>query len=168
MRQLLPQEVKGFSPVLPSSPEFLEAWATAFTVGCHQYGLRIEAAWLEALGLDGFPREQGLPVPAGGKGYFLKFDNAINEQDPKRAFGRLPPPQRLTITEMQELASKLAGGIETFCHDHAPDFLIGVPNDAKLELWYHHLCRRSRFAGHSLDVRSTAYHSHRVLLIQRL
>lgn len=161
-------DIDGFVSVIPSSAEFGEAWGTSFVVGAHQYSLRIETALLAELGLQGFCEEQGILLPRHGKAHFIKFDNALNEQNPADAFGRLPPAHRLHITELRQLAFKLAGGIAHFCRSYHPDILIGVPNDSKLELWYRHLCQRNSFAGHLLDVRRTHYHSHGVLLIQRL
>jgi hypothetical protein len=161
-------DIDEFVSVTPSSIEFTEAWATSFVVGAHQYSLRIETAFLAELGLEGFCVEQGIHPPDHGKAHFIKFDNALNEQNPAAAFGRLPPAHRLQITELRQLAFKLAGGIELFCLSYQPDILIGVPNDSKLELWYRHLCQRNSFAGHLLDVRPTHYHSHGVLFIQRL
>ncbi|WP_298373675.1 hypothetical protein [Azospirillum sp.] len=167
MKLLTPVDPGVFSIVEPSSHEVINAWGTSFQIGNHFYSMRVETVSPNDLGLDGFYKEQRVDSLVSSVCFVVKFDNAVNEIETGHNYKRLPDGDRLKIGEMLRLQQFLAGGIQRFLSDHNPPFLIGIPNDVKLANWYAQLARRSLLVGHCAEMRSTAFHKHKVLLVCR-
>lgn len=155
------------SIIEPSAPECVEAWGTSFVIGRHVYGFRIESVVLADLGLEGFFDEQQIGLPANGRGLVVKFDNSLNEIDEQSAYRRLGRDDMLSVVEIRLLQQFLSGGIVRFMADHRAESVIGIPNDAKLAGWYGRLTRRVSLPSYTVEMRDTAFHPHKVLLVCR-
>jgi hypothetical protein len=99
--------------------------------------------------------------------FVVKFDNEYNVE-PEEMFKRMAIANRMKTTEMMVLQRYLAGGIDRFLGEHDPVAVIGVPNDKKLSRWYTKLSARFEQAGRLIKMKESAYHEHRVLVIQKV
>jgi hypothetical protein len=143
------------------------AWGTSFEIGKHIYTMKVEEIELSAYGLEYFYAELMTPLPDDGVGFLIKFDNMENELMVGDAHRRLPADKRLSIKEFLHLEKLLVGGVMSYMTDYAVPMLIGVPNDSKLERWYHRLMARVDQPGFRVGMRRTYFHPHGVALICR-
>lgn len=154
-------------PVRPSETFLREAWSTSFSVGPLLFTLRFEAGSIRANGWNTFFDEIQAPVPGHDTGHLVKFDNSVNELQPGREFLRLPEDHRLAIGEVECLERHLVGAVGSFCADHAPEIVVGLPNDPVLARWYRRLIARNSDIRYQVAMRKTRFHPHRVLILQR-
>jgi hypothetical protein len=140
------------------------AWATSFMLGSRVFYMTFEANRSDGTDYKPFCDEQGLSCE---EIVVVKFDNEHNVE-PKEMFKRMPIAYRMRTHEMLQLQRYLAGGIDRFLAEFNPNALVGVPNDAKLGRWYTRLSSRFEPLGRLIEMKESAYHEHRVLVIQKV
>lgn len=168
MRRIRPIQIPAFVEAIPETSDCYLAWSATFLVGEHVYALRFEAMQVDDDNYRAFCVEQQIPTGQDRTLHFIKFDNVLNEVGIGTEYQRLPPGTRLTISELWGLAECLAGGIQQFVNAYEPNMIVGLPNDAKLEMWYRRLIRRSYINGRLVEMRESSYHPRNILLIHRV
>lgn len=168
MKQIPLLPVGQFRQVTPSMDGFQDAWSVSFDVGDLVYTLRFESADVKEIGVQDFFCEQSVAFSRNNIGYFVKFDNDLNEIDPQDSFKPLPNDRRRSVNEAKILLGCLIGGIAAFCDAYDPDLIIGLPNTKKLAGHYNRLCHRAMLDGRLIRMCMTYYHTLDVLVICRV
>lgn len=157
-----------FAPVRPSETIFDDAWSTSFATGGLIFTVRFEAGPVDVNGWGGFFEEARISAPPSGVAHIVKFDNSFNDADPGREFLRLPRDRRLPAREIRLLERALVEAVRSFCIDHSPDTVVGLPNDPVLGRWYRRMVADASLPTYISRVVGSSFHPHPVLLLERI